>query len=297
MDGSARPDLMRREAARDSLSWAVVPALVLMAGAALCGALYVYQELGVDRAEQRKLLAEAGKILMQLAAIGVVGAVVKTMLDSMLDDRRRRAKQEDETRERRHARSEWLADFRADKLRRLVAATNTVRRARVLIPAHGSAKTYGEQMRELQQVGLEIGLIRHEIHALGAGEDNPAFPGWPALRDLLHRLERYLHDLVLEFLKEYEARAELQVKAEKARTDAERAALREQIRREILGLPGVTGLLAEGSGPELEGITFLGDYHEPYRQAVDKMVVAMARDRLRDPERADGSVHAGAPAA
>jgi hypothetical protein len=241
-------------------------------------AIYLFGAAG--HVEQQKLLGELAKVLMQLAAVGVVGAVVKAFLDSAQDRRRRTDQLRDQARDlaeatldRERTRQAWLAEFRSDKLKRLIAATNKVRTARILIPAHGSARTYGEQMRELLDTALEIGLLVHETDALGPDQRNLAFTDWPSLSSRLRDMREYLEALQPEFQMHYERIAERQVVAEAAAAD--RPQLRAEIRRDIEQLPGIQGLLAER-----DANGFYGLYHLRYRDAVELIVRDTARDRL-----------------
>jgi hypothetical protein len=276
--------------------WAVM-VIVLVIALFGAGTIYIIS----DQIERQKLLVEFAKVLMQLAAVGVVAAVVKAFLDNaqerrsranqLLDQAQERADQlrdqaqerAEAARERERLRQAWLADFRSDKLKRLVAATNRVRTARLLIPAHGSARTYGEQMRELLDTALEIRLIEHETEALGGDRHNPAFPDWPDLRAKLQGLRKYLEQLHLEFQEHYEDLAEQQRLAENA-SGTGRGPLRSEIRQKIENLPRIKRLLAEGPSAEEDERGFYRLYLFPYHDAVTQMVKNTARDRLPEVE-------------
>src|SRR3954453_1546643 len=87
------------------------------------------------------LKAEWVKSLLQLAVIVLGGAMLKAVLDESHASRRRAEAIEDQNREHKKE----LAEFRQDRLKRLVGSNNRLRQARILLRAYGSARSYRDQ--------------------------------------------------------------------------------------------------------------------------------------------------------
>lgn len=97
--------------------------LLLLAAAAVVGVLLVYSHQ--DAAGRQTLAVETGKGLIQLVVLGIIGALIKFLIDDYRAQQRR---------------TEVLNEFRSDKIRRLVGVTNALRRAPILIDAHRSQR-------------------------------------------------------------------------------------------------------------------------------------------------------------
>lgn len=100
--------------------------LLLLVVAALVGISMIYRYQSPTG--RTTLLIETAKGLIQIVGIVIIGALVKFLFDDY-QDRRRRA---EEALDRERQRRETLNEFRADKIRRLVLVTNTLRRAPIL---------------------------------------------------------------------------------------------------------------------------------------------------------------------
>jgi hypothetical protein len=229
--------------------------------------------------ERPKVLFEVAKALVQLIGVGIVAALVKMMLDDHLSQRRRREQEQDYERDRTERDNqraqeyrEKLDAFRHDKIQRIVAVTNTVRRAQILIAADGSANTYVKQMRRLLDSQLELRLIRHETNAVGE-TNNLAFGiQWEALRDLFENMIGYLESLQKGFTEAYESLVDLQLDADAA-SGEERVQLRRKIRNHVLAADGIKDLLEKSD-------SFESNYLRPYENALHLMIESVISDRV-----------------
>ena len=100
--------------------------------------------------EESRLRVEAGKALIQVLAVVVLGAAL-TVAGDAYRERRQRALRAHELRSEMHS--------------RLVKATNVLRRAGSRIEADRSVRTWSEQMREVIDAGHDLRVVRHEIEA------------------------------------------------------------------------------------------------------------------------------------
>lgn len=250
-----------------------VGVLVTAVGGALVALLYFgpgdNASLPPLRADILKSIAGA---ILQLTILGVAGVAVKALFDrhqerrkeAREDAERERVEKEAAAEKRRQVRNA-LTELRKALLRRLLSANRTVRKARILLPAHASAKTYGEQMRTLIDIQLELSDIRHEI------ETTPAlFPSGNEVGRHLDMMEAYLKKLV----DEYQSRYQEIVSAELTK---DRSAVRAALNK----LDGYRDFVVgevKGSGLDTE-------YLQPYWAAKE----AMRRDILNELSDADGA--------
>jgi ABC-type nickel/cobalt efflux system permease component RcnA len=163
----------------------------ILLGAAVLFAL-LYQTL--ESPAQVTVRTEALKVLLQLVVIGIIGGFATWLLNE-------RGKEQERAETRRHqtaARQETLNDFRRSAVARVVAATNVVRKAPLLIDAHRSKKTYGEQLRAILDAQLELALLRHEY------ESATVFTRWPQIREEINKMEQYLFTLIDEWRDKYQ---------------------------------------------------------------------------------------------
>jgi len=211
----------------------VYAVLILLGAVAMAALLTVYRYQ--DAAGRNALRIEMAKGLIQLIAVGIIGALIKFLFDSHQEEQRRI----EESRAQGQQRHDALNEFRNDKIRRLVQVTNVLRRAPILIDAHRSASTYNEQMRGLLDASLELRLIRHEIDAAGPDASNAAFANWPTIRDGIREMEAYLGELQQDFRTHSKKVSELQIGAEQDRR--RQGEVWEAIRQ----IPSIADLLAE----------------------------------------------------
>jgi hypothetical protein len=235
--------------------------LIVLAAAAIVILVILYSF--EDDIGKRSLRVEAGKGLIQVIGIGVIGALIKFLFDSYQDTQHRI----EDLRALARAKSDAMAEFRRDKIRRLVQVTNTLRRAPILIEADRSASVYKEQMRQLIDAGLELRLVRHEIDALGGDEANAAFPAWPKIRSHFRSMDAYFGSLHQEFRERSELVSELQVIAER---DPSR---QHEVWAEISRMPTIVDLLAE-TDAQSRDTKFYKEYFVNYESILASMTRA-----------------------
>ena len=127
---------------------------------------------------RRSILQELVKAFLQLAVIGAVGGFVKYLFD-------------------KHAQQRAIQDahneVQRELLRKLFATYARIRKARNLIEAEKSAKTYGKQMSIVIDVRQDLLLIREEI------ETEKIFEKKPETIDNIQSMETYLIKLIKEY--------------------------------------------------------------------------------------------------
>jgi hypothetical protein len=136
---------------------------------------------------------------------GLLGGVLKLQLDEVVAAKRRR---------------EDAADFVANVLSDLKGVYDRVERARTLVPAHKSAKTYGDEMRGLIEARVQLRNVIRALERRAEGIDNEARK---AVTRPVGQMAEYLDTLVGEFRdnykplsddqRGYEARAEALLKS------------------------------------------------------------------------------------
>jgi hypothetical protein len=244
-------------------TWSLYGLFALLTLLSILGLVVIHQVTFANNAEGRQaLVTEIGKGLVQVVAIGVIGALIKLLFD----DHERRVREGSDAQARLQQRRDQLEAFRTDKIRRLVQVTNSLRRAPILIDAHRSARIYNEQMRAVVDAGLELRLLRHETDALGP-ETNPAFPKWPAIRHELRSMEDYFSWLQSDFRFHSKRLSELQRGAEDDRRR------QSEIWQEIRKLDSVRDLLEEvdSGGPDTH---YAKGYLKSYENAIRLMIQA-----------------------
>jgi hypothetical protein len=160
-------------------SYLITVVSILVASAALFLALYTT----ADQGTRQKMNTEAMKVLLQLAALGIIGGVVTWALNESSKEKEQRVHRQDA-----------LNEFRRSAVTRVVTATNVVRKAPILIESHRSKKTYGEQARTLLDANLDLRLLRHELRST-----EEAFTNSAEIQREIRRMESYLDRLVGEW--------------------------------------------------------------------------------------------------
>jgi hypothetical protein len=192
-----------------------------------------------DRSE---LWSEVGKGLIGLVIVGVLGTVLKLLAEAY-QERRRLAERLDEERRRL---AERLDEFRIEKYRRVVEATNTLRKAGTLIDANRSVRTWSDQMLALIDASNLLRLIKHEIQLSSDGVSDPPFRNYADIVWLLETMYRYTESLTEDFADNKKRLSELQRHADSNTIgDEERAQRQSDVWREIRDLPSVADLLAD----------------------------------------------------
>lgn len=174
------------DAPRKSLAFA--RPIIIAAGISVLGVLFAYQ---VDaKSELHKQLISASLVLLFGACFG---GVVKVLLDQVVDEKRRR---------------DDAAQFVTNVLADLKGVYDHVERARLLIPAHQSAKTYGDEMREDVTAGVvQLRNIIRALQSRGAGMPEGLHGKVKPQVDLM---EGYLVALTDEFRSKYRALSDMQ---------------------------------------------------------------------------------------
>jgi hypothetical protein len=181
--------------------------LVIAVGIGLVALLYFgpgsNPTLSPVRADILKSIADA---ILQLTVLGVVGVAVKSAFDrhqvrrtEAREDALRNNREMQEETERAQQAHNAVTELRKALLRRVLTANRVVRKAGILIPAHASAKTYGEQMRILIDAQLEFSDIRHEIDTIPT-----LFASTEDIKKHLDRMEGYLEGMTAEYRQSYQ---------------------------------------------------------------------------------------------
>lgn len=133
------------------------------------------------------------------------GGIVKLLLDQYVAEKRRR---------------DDAALFVTNVLADLKKVYDHVERARLLIPAHQSAKTYGDVMRQDVTAGIvQLGNVIRALQGRAAGVPEGL---QDRVRPHVEAMEKYLLDLTEEFRDQYKPLADLQrFYEERARSLAE----------------------------------------------------------------------------
>jgi len=166
----------------------LVKAIAIALGVSLIGVLIAFQS--ADKSELHKQLMTASLALLFGACFG---GIVKMLLDEAVAEKRRR---------------DDAAAFVANVLADLKKVYDHVERARLLIPAHQSAKTYGDEMRE--DVTSGVVQLRNVIRALQGRVAGVPVGLQQLVRPEVAEMKRYLLELMEEFCGEYKHLADLQ---------------------------------------------------------------------------------------
>jgi hypothetical protein len=166
-----------------SLKIFVVTLALVIIGA---GFVYYRARPHLSPADFSTLRIETLKTLLQLVAVGIAGGFLTWLLGE-------RSKERDRLREQHEA----ATTFRREAMARLVTTTNVVRKAPLLIEAHRSKLTYGNELRSIVDAKLELGLLRHQI------EDTKRFEGWQEIGSEIKGMEEYLEPLITEWREKY----------------------------------------------------------------------------------------------
>jgi hypothetical protein len=182
------------------------------------------------------LQQEVAKGLIQLFAVGVIGALLQLLLTQFQE-----ARQHDQA----------YRAFCNDKLRRLVEVNNTLRRAPILLKAHRSAKTYNLVGRAIVDATLQLHVIRHEI-AASSGEQ------MAGVAEMIRGMEKYLKLFQADFTEISKPLSELQGRAEVERD------LQDKVWEELQAIPSVRSLISED--PDFQ------DYVDHYNAVVGSLI-------------------------
>lgn len=161
-------------------NWSVALA-ILFAGVSGMGVWWAVYQYSLTQTTTPKLIEAVGTAGLSLAFGGVLGGVIKVLFDAWTD--------------RRAARASELA-FYDQLLMDFKSVYHTVESARFLIAAHQSAKTYGEQMRQIPDAIITLHNVRRATRQ-----------GFPELyEDLegpIYFCIKFLKDLTTEYRVKY----------------------------------------------------------------------------------------------
>jgi uncharacterized protein YeeX (DUF496 family) len=131
----------------------------------------------------------------------MLGGVVKFLLDEFDRGRQKRAEQ---------------AQFLLNILSDLKSVYDRTERAKVLIPAHQSAKTYGEEMRDLIEARVKLlNIVRAVRFPRVSGiEDEKSENEWNKLTENVDSMATYLETLIDDFQRKNKELSETQRKYE-----------------------------------------------------------------------------------
>jgi hypothetical protein len=237
------------------------PLLRLMLWALVPSALAFLVAPHIDDSELRKILV-AGAVTLLFGAF--FGGMVKLLFDELAATKRLR---------------DDAAAFVTNVLTDLKNVYDQVARARVLIPAHKSAKTYGEEMRGLIEARVQL---RNVVRALerrtdGVEEETRS----EVTRRVKDQMEKYLETLTCEFrdrYKElsdaqrgYEARADAMVKAfADGSAQGQPPALPSFVWEQITKLPALADFIGDGA-------LYRKGFEEPLDDASELLRTELAR--------------------
>ena len=161
-----------------ALLWAIVPSLL----AALIAPR-------VSDTELRKVVY-AGAATLFFG--GFLGGMVKVLLDEVVASKKRR---------------EDAAGFVTNVLADLKGVYDRVARAQIVVPAHKSVKTYGDEMRGMIDAGVQLRNVTRALERRAEGlEDSVRLD----VSRLVRRMEAYLETLSSEFRDNYKPLSDAQ---------------------------------------------------------------------------------------
>ena len=151
--------------------WALVPSL----------AAFFVASVIMDPELKKVILTGAATLLFG----GLLGGVLKLLLDEAVAVKRRR---------------EDAAGFVVNVLADLKGVYDRVARSRILIPAHKSVKTYGDEMRDMIEARVQLRNVTRALERRAEGVDEGARK---EVTRRVNQMEEYLDKLAGEFRNEY----------------------------------------------------------------------------------------------
>jgi hypothetical protein len=169
---------------------------VALLGLGLWGAML---KLTYDETPPNDLLVHLGETGATLAILTVLGAVVRQVFLERDRDEDRREQERHEKRQKDDARLDFIRNLLAD----FKSVYDRVESCRLLVEAHRSAKTYGEQMRHLVGGVVTLHNIKRAL--------DPEFPKLKEeLTEPIREMTRFLKYLLEEFRNNYREISKLQ---------------------------------------------------------------------------------------
>jgi NhaP-type Na+/H+ or K+/H+ antiporter len=181
--------------------------LALLIGAAIVvaiatGTLMLALRVNLNNELRKSLFNAAVTLVFTVLIGGLSAALVKVALEENDVARRQR----EETAATLQRRREDAAGFVRNVLADLKAVYDRVARVRIVIPAHRSALTYGNEMRDLIDARVQLRNVSRALHGRTDGVREVAKS---AVKNGVDAMERYLGTLTDEFRDNYKRIAEI----------------------------------------------------------------------------------------
>lgn len=240
---------LRRRPLLAALLWTLIPSGLALSAAPL-----------ITDTELRKVVYVGAATLF---FGGFLGGMLKVLLDEVVAAKRRR---------------EDAAGFVTNVLADLKSVYDRVARAKILIPAHKSAKRYGEEMLELIEARVQLRNVTRALERRSEGVDERTRK---EVTDRVKEMEKYLETLTSEFRdnykplsdkqRGYEARAESMVKAfAEAKTESEPPELPGVVWNSISSLPVLSDFTGEGN-------SYKANFEDPLDKSSELLRTELAR--------------------
>jgi hypothetical protein len=214
--------------------------LVLLVLLPAAGAVGVAQIPRLDPDVKRVLYAAAATLVFG----GLLGGLLKLLLDDAALARQQR---------------EADATYVRNLLNDLKAVYDRVARTRILIPAHQSAKTYGEEMRDLIDSRVQLKNVQRALEGRTEGMTKDTRE---KVQTTVKAMEKYLDELIVEFQREYKRLSDGQRAHEEYVAASLKAWARDgsgapptfatRVWDELKNLEGVRGFIGEEKGSAYE---------------------------------------------
>lgn len=200
---------------------------------------------------------------------GLLGGLVKLLLDDVVAAKRKR---------------EDAATFVTNVLADLKSVYDRVARARILIPAHKSVKTYGEEMRDLIEARVQLRNVTRALERRAEGVDEEARK---EIIGLVSKMGEYLETLTTEFRdhykvlsdkqRGYEERAKVILKHFAEAEGAEPPKLPEFVWESIARLEKFADFIGEGKTYQIDFEGPLDDASELLRSELARILGSRSR--------------------
>ena len=201
---------------------------------------------------------------------GLLGGLLKVLLDDLAATKRKR---------------EDAAAFVSNVLADLKSVYDRVARARVLIPAHKSVKTYGDEMRALIEARVQLRNVTRALERRADGMDDAARAN---VTTLVRLMESYLETLTCEFRDNYKALSDRQRSYEARANVLVKRFAEDDARPPLPELPGFVW----DSISRLDKLSdFIGpaqQYRESFEEPLDDASAELRKELARILSRAPG---------
>jgi hypothetical protein len=163
--------------------------------------LAILASLFLEDTGRRNVIEELAKLCIQLVVIVVAGALVKKAIDDVQEHQ---------------ARLVEAAETRRAYIRRLIDAAHLVDRARVLVLANRSVRTWSTQIEvAIIEAYVSLRNVRHDL-VTAAQANAPVFE--MSIVEQIGEMVSYLQHLIDEFGEKKKDYSEAQIQAEKDRS-------------------------------------------------------------------------------